>query len=87
MAAYLASGRTTLDAGMAVIGRPAAPPTPEAVNEPQATVGRDAIAGLTVGELARAWLRDIEATQLDCRRTSLWPGHRHQPEPRSPPRP
>jgi hypothetical protein len=27
-----------------------------------------------VGELARAWLRDIEATRPNCRRTSLWHG-------------
>jgi len=75
MAAFIASGRTTVDAGMAVIGRPAAPPSPpEAVDTPQATLAPRDAAGLTVGELARAWLRDIEATRPDYRRTSLWHG-------------
>ena len=69
MAAYIASGRTSLDAGRAVIGRPA--PTPE---PPPAPSSKDATGGLTVGELARAWLADIEATRPDCRRTSLWHG-------------
>ena len=69
MAAYIASGRTSLDAGRAVIGRPAPMPEPQ-----PAPSSRDATGGLTVGELARAWLADIEATRPDCRRTSLWHG-------------
>ena len=69
IAAYIASGRTSLDAGRAVIGRPA---TPQPVAQPAAT--HDATGGLTVGELARAWLRDIEATRPDYRKTSLWHG-------------
>ena len=69
MAAFIASGRTSLDAGRAVIGRPAPMPEPQ-----PAPSSRDATGGLTVGELARAWLADIEATRPDCRRTSLWHG-------------
>ena len=69
IAAWIASGRTSLDAGRAVIGRPA---TPQPVAQPAAT--HDATGGLTVGELARAWLRDIEATRPDYRKTSLWHG-------------
>ena len=69
MAAFIASGRTSLDAGRAVIGRPAPMPEPQ----PAPSSG-DATGGLTVGELARAWLADIEATRPDCRRTSLWHG-------------
>lgn len=70
MAAYIASGRTSLDAGRAVIGRPLATPGPL----PAARSATDATGGLTVGELARAWLADIEATRPDHRRTSLWHG-------------
>lgn len=75
MAAYIASGRTSLDAGKAVIGRPQGQPLPAV--EPllvAATMTADATGGLTVGELARAWLADIEATRPNCRRTSLWHG-------------
>lgn len=72
MAAFIASGRTSLDAGRAVIGRTAAvAPAPE---PPPARYAKDATGGLTVGELARAWLADIEANRPDCRRTSLWHG-------------
>ena len=77
VAAFIASGRRNVDAGLAVIGRrvalakavesqvvPAAPcPAPH-----------DATGGLTLGELARAWLADIEATRPNCRTTSLWHG-------------
>ena len=69
MAAYIASGRTSLDAGRAVIGRAVATPEPQPAHSTH-----DATGGLTVGELARAWLADIEATRPDCRRTSLWHG-------------
>jgi integrase len=79
MAAYLASGRTSLDAGAAVVGRrgvklPAVEVAPTAQPAVPCPSMRDATGGLTVGELARAWLRDIEATRPNCRRTSLWHG-------------
>ena len=72
VAAFLASGRQSLDAGLAVVGQPQA-----AAGSRLAVPSRsmpDATAGLTVGELARAWLADIEATRPNCRRTSLWHG-------------
>jgi len=70
MAAYIASGRKSVDAGLAVTARSAPPPRPA----PAAADEHDGTGGLTVGELARAWLRDIEETQPDHRRTSLWHG-------------
>ena len=71
MAAWIASGRTSVDAGLAVVGQ-----RPQAVEAaaPASRVAQDATGGLTVGELARAWLCDIEATRPNCRRTSLWHG-------------
>jgi len=71
MAAYLASGRRNLDAGLAVTGRTT---QPEPLIAGPARSSHDATAGLTVGELARAWLADIEATRPNYRRTSLWHG-------------
>jgi integrase len=73
MAAYLASRRQSLDAGLAVIGRPAAPATELPPLLPS-TSQLDATGGLTVGELARAWLHDIEATRANHKKTSLWHG-------------
>lgn len=80
MAAYLASGRASVDAGIAVIGtrvgRPAVA-TPRAQESAAArgtTMAADATGGLTVGELAVRWLRDIEATKPGYRRSSLWHG-------------
>jgi integrase len=70
IAAFIASGRKTVDAGLAVASRPTKAPSPA---RPQASV-QDGTGGLTVGELARAWLIDIEQTQPDHRRTSLWHG-------------
>lgn len=74
VAAYIASGRKSVDAGLAIIGRSAAqapavdlPPAPRPA--PQAVTGE-----LTVGELARAWLAEIETTRPDYRSTSLWHG-------------
>lgn len=75
VAAYIASGRRNVQAGLAVIGRQTAP-TP-AMEPTAATTSPslpDATGGLTVGELARAWLADIEATRPDYRTTSLWHG-------------
>jgi integrase len=75
VAAYIASGRKSVDAGLAVVGRsasqaPAANSTRPAPHPaPQAVTGE-----LTVGELARAWLADIEMTRPDYRTTSLWHG-------------
>jgi len=75
VAAYIASGRKSVDAGLAVVGRsasqaPAAHSTRPAPHPaPQAVTGE-----LTVGELARAWLADIEMTRPDYRTTSLWHG-------------
>lgn len=75
MAAYIASGRTSLDAGKAVIGQPHSKPAASVDPPPRPAVRpADATGGLTVGELARAWLADIEATRPNCRRTSLWHG-------------
>jgi integrase len=75
IAAWIASGRSSLAAGRAVIGlsqgKPPAPLEPSPASTPRAA---DATGGLTVGELARAWLADIEATRPNCRRTSLWHG-------------
>lgn len=68
-AAWIASGRTSVDAGLAVTGR-----RPQVVEAAMPKATHDATGGLTVGELARAWLRDIEATRPNCRRTSLWHG-------------
>jgi integrase len=68
VAAYIASGRRSLDAGKAVI---AAPPAPAPATK---HTRHDGTGGLTVGELARAWLADIEATRPNYRRTSLWHG-------------
>ncbi|MFM7207831.1 MAG: hypothetical protein ACKO4T_14310 [Planctomycetaceae bacterium] len=51
MAAYLASGRRNLDAGLAVTGRAT---QPEPLIAGPARSSHDATAGLTVGELARA---------------------------------
>jgi integrase len=79
VAAFIASGRKTLDAGLAVLGRP--PATQAAAESNRLTAAtipcpapQDATGGLTVGELARAWLADIEATRPDYRTTSLWHG-------------
>jgi integrase len=69
MAGYIASGRKSLDAGKAVIGRPT--PMPPPATQPSR---HDGTGGLTVGELARAWLADIEATRPNYRSTSLWHG-------------
>jgi hypothetical protein len=66
MAAFIASGRRSVDTGLAVTAPPCPAPAPAA--------GQDGTAGLTVGELARAWLDDIERTQPNHRRTSLWHG-------------
>lgn len=75
MAAFLASGRRNLDAGMAVIGRPApSQPAPQPLPPVTPRASHDGTGGLTVGELARAWLADIEATRPNYRRTSLWHG-------------
>lgn len=79
VAAFIASGRKTLDAGLAVLGRPAAPQTaPEPQPVPTASADRpaphDATGGLTVGELARLWLHDIETTRANHKKTSLWHG-------------
>jgi integrase len=79
VAAFIASGRTTLDAGLAALGRPAAPQAvAEALPVPAAIVSRpaphDSTAGLTVGELARLWLHDIETTRANHKKTSLWHG-------------
>jgi len=82
MAAWIASGRTSVDAGLAVIGRPPAPPTAPAApggsqGPPPAPLPRghhDATGGLTVGELALLWLRDIETNTPNYRRTSKWTG-------------
>jgi|LakMenEpi03Aug12_release.lakeMendotaPanAssembly.Ray.scaffolds.fasta_scaffold1422035_1 hypothetical protein len=71
MAAWIASGRTSVDAGLAVVGRHT-PAVIAAAPAPQPA--QDGTSALTVGELARAWLRDIEATRPNCRRTSLWHG-------------
>ena len=79
VAAYIASGRRSVDAGLAVMGRTIA--TVQAV-QPQAVPAaslpcpapQDATGGLTVGELARAWLADIEVTRPNHRTTSLWHG-------------
>lgn len=70
VAAFLASGCQCLNAGLTVIGRPAA----ETLAHVQPKPSHDITGGLTVGELARAWLADIEATRPNCRRTSLWHG-------------
>lgn len=67
MAAFIASGRSSVDAALAVA---APPPCPV----PALAAGQDGTGGLTVGELARAWLDDIERTQPNHRRTSLWHG-------------
>ena len=61
------SARTTV-AGKAVIAAPPAPTPATKHTRPGGT------GGLTAGELARAWLADIEATRPNCRRTSLWHG-------------
>jgi len=75
MAAYIASGRRSINAGMAVIGRkPASVSVTEAAAPAASRATADATGGLTVGELARAWLRDIEATRPNHRGTSLWHG-------------
>lgn len=73
VAAYIASGRKTVQPGLAVIGRPATTPSFKlpAAMPPSLP---DSTGGLTVGELARAWLADIEATRPDYRTTSLWHG-------------
>jgi hypothetical protein len=79
VAAFIASGRRNIDAGLAVIGRRVAPVEAVQVQPvPAATapcpVSQDATGGLTVGELARAWLADIESTRPNYRTTSLWHG-------------
>jgi len=79
VAAYIAGGRKTVDAGLAVIGRgpstpPAVQPAPGVAIPAPCPATHDATDGLTVGELARAWLADIEATRPDYRTTSLWHG-------------
>jgi hypothetical protein len=61
------TARTTV-AGKAVIAAPPAPTPATKHTRPGGT------GGLTAGELARAWLADIEATRPNCRRTSLWHG-------------
>jgi hypothetical protein len=81
-AAWIASGRTSVDAALAVIGRhraPAPPPAaPAATHErhaaPLPRSRRDATGGLTVGELALRWMEDIKANTPNYRRTSKWTG-------------
>lgn len=58
IAAYLASGRTSVEAAVSREPEPADPPP--------------ATGQLTVGELSLAWIKDIEATLPNCRKTSLW---------------
>ena len=83
IAAYKASGYRSVDAALAREDSPAgadrpaaAPPgvpsatVPTAAPEPLAPVP----AGLTVADLALRWLREIEATTPDYRRTSKWHG-------------
>jgi len=76
IAAYVTSGRSRVDAARAVLGTPASgrPPAarvmvataPAAAAPPTA----DKSGGLTVGELACRYLRHIEATKADGRRSS-----------------
>ncbi len=83
IAAYVTSGRTSVDAALAVLGRTPAPPRPAAAKpaapkaarlpEPAAPV-EPVPAGLTVGDLAVRWLREIEMTTPNYRRSSKWNG-------------
>jgi integrase len=76
MAAYLASGRKSFEAGLAVIGKPV-PGRPPAAPEPVSisispTVKADKSGGLTVGELCAKYLRHIKATIPENRRSSRY---------------
>jgi len=81
-AAWIASGRKSADAGLAVIGRPpATTPAPAATVAPREPheaplprASHDATGGLTVGELALRWLHEIETNVPNYRQTSKWTG-------------
>lgn len=74
IAAYVTSGRSSVDAARAVLGTPAPGRRPSArvaaATAPPAPAPADKSAGLTVGELACRYLRHIEATKADGRRSS-----------------
>jgi integrase len=83
IAAYVTSGRKNVDAAIEVLGRrrpvarataspPAAPIAAPRVPEPAAA--NPITAGLTVGDLALRWLREIEMTTPNYRRSSKWHG-------------
>lgn len=80
IAAYVTSGRTSIDAAMAALAAPASPVRPVAVL--RAAVAPVALSpaplpadnGLTVGELANRYLRFIKETKPKYRGSSLWHG-------------
>jgi integrase len=83
IAAYVTSGRTSVDAALGVLGRTRTPARPAAGTPaaPKATRTAEPVApatppstGLTVGDLALRWLQEIEATTPNHRRTSKWHG-------------
>jgi len=70
VAAYIASGRKTAEAATSAAVTSATPasrrPAPPALDPPAA--------GITVGELALAWLQDIQRTRPNFKGSSLWNG-------------
>lgn len=80
IAAYVTSGRTSIDAARAALAAPVAAVRPatalRAVVAPIAPspAPTNAEAGLTVGELAARYLRHIQATKPKYRGSSLWHG-------------
>ena len=83
LAAYVTSGRKNVEAAIEVLGRRR--PTPRAtastpaastaaVRAAEPATAKPVPAGLTVGDLALRWLREIETTTPNYRRTSKWHG-------------
>ena len=79
IAAYVTSGRTSIDAAKAVLAAPAVVRPATALRAvvdplPPSPAPTKAEAGLTVGELAARYLRHIEETKPKYRASSLWHG-------------
>lgn len=95
IAAYVTSGRTSVDAARAALAAPTPAVRPATalraagapVSPPPAPTKAEA--GLTVGELAARYLRHIQETKPKYRDSSLWqwrlpPAGRYAPSPRCP---
>lgn len=80
IAAYVTSGRTSIDAARAALAAPTAAVRPATAVRavvtppPRSPAPTQAESGLTVGELASRYLRHIQETKPNYRGSSLWHG-------------